>query len=193
MSPLDAGALARGFSFLFPIDLRGMFYGIQAGSKTVTQLWGRGVAHIYAFEPSPPRPPTCRKYSVAQSAERIQPTRPQPQPPSPSSVPIPPTPQRRRPDPFLLLAPQLSELRLSLLSLLESGHPALSEITRYYFLHPSKQIRPLIILLFSHATNGLGRQWDRKLANASGRLERLEPEHARKHNQFLSNVLSKTR
>lgn len=133
----------------------------------MTQLWGRGVAHIYAFEPSPPRPPTCRKYSVAQSAERIQPTRPQPQPPSPSSVPIPPTPQRRRPDPFLLLAPQLSELRLSLLSLLESGHPVLSEITRYYFLHPSKQIRPLIILLFSHATNGLGRQWDRKLWEAT--------------------------
>ena len=71
-----------------------------------------------------------------------------------------------RPDPFALLAPQLSELRQSLLSLLDSGHPHLSHISRYYFLHPSKQIRPLIILLFSRATNGLGRKWDQKLWEA---------------------------
>jgi hexaprenyl-diphosphate synthase len=116
--------------------------------------WRRGIAHIHAFER-----PTCRKYSTAQSAERIQ--RPQPHPAVPISTP------QRRPDPFLLLAPQLSELRISLLSLLESGHPTLTEITRYYFLHPSKQIRPLIILLFSRATNGLGKQWDRKLWEAT--------------------------
>ncbi|KAF9463746.1 terpenoid synthase [Collybia nuda] len=85
----------------------------------------------------------------------------------------------KRPDPFALLAPQLSELRVSLLSLLESGNPALSELTRYYFLHPSKQIRPLIVLLFSRATNGLGRRWDRKLweaqaEGAGGRAEELD-------------------
>ena len=58
-------------------------------------------------------------------------------------------------------------MRLSVLSLLESGHPALSEVAGYYFQHPSKQIRPLIVFLFSQATNGLGRQWDRKLWEAS--------------------------
>ncbi|KAF5381761.1 hypothetical protein D9615_005513 [Tricholomella constricta] len=84
-----------------------------------------------------------------------------------------------RPDPFSLLAPQLGELRQSLLSLLQSGHPRLSEITRYYFLHPSKQIRPIIILLFARATNGLGRQWDQKLweaqrEGAGGRAEELD-------------------
>lgn len=89
------------------------------------------------------------------------------------------TAPKRRPDPFVLLAPQLSELRVSLLSLLKSGHPHLSEITRYYFLHPSKQIRPLIILLFSRATNGLGRKWDQKLweaqsVGAGGRAEELD-------------------
>ncbi|KAG5637348.1 hypothetical protein H0H81_004907 [Sphagnurus paluster] len=84
-----------------------------------------------------------------------------------------------RPDPFVLLAPQLSDLRHSLLSLLDSGHPRLSEITRYYFLHPSKQIRPIIILLFARATNGLGRQWEQKLweaqhTAAGGRAEELD-------------------
>ncbi|KAG6844389.1 hypothetical protein H0H87_007201 [Tephrocybe sp. NHM501043] len=84
-----------------------------------------------------------------------------------------------RPDPFSLLAPQLIELRQSLLSLLNSGHPRLSEITRYYFLHPSKQIRPIIILLFSRATNGLGRNWEHKLweaqtHGAGGRSEELD-------------------
>ncbi|KAG6908462.1 hypothetical protein DXG01_004545 [Tephrocybe rancida] len=84
-----------------------------------------------------------------------------------------------RPDPFSLLEPQLAELRRSLLSLLDSGHPRLSEITRYYFLHPSKQIRPIIVLLFSCATNGLGRHWEDKLwdaqtGGAGGRAEELD-------------------
>jgi hexaprenyl-diphosphate synthase len=70
-------------------------------------------------------------------------------------------------DPFTLLSPQLSEVRLSVLSLLESGHPALSEVAKYYFQHPSKQIRPLVVFLFSRATNGLGQQWDKKLWEAT--------------------------
>lgn len=108
----------------------------------------------------------CRRYSAATTTVEL---------PKPSS----PQNKATRPDPFALLAPQLSELRISLLSLLESGNPALSEITRYYFLHPSKQIRPLIVLLFSRATNGLGRRWDRKLweaqtEGAGGRAEELD-------------------
>ncbi|KAG5335177.1 hypothetical protein E4T56_gene6072 [Termitomyces sp. T112] len=77
-----------------------------------------------------------------------------------------PATSKRPPDPFSLLTPQLAELRQSLLSLLDSGHPRLSEITRYYFLHSSKQIRPIIVLLFSRATNGLGRYWEHKLREA---------------------------
>ncbi|CAA7263634.1 unnamed protein product [Cyclocybe aegerita] len=68
-----------------------------------------------------------------------------------------------RPDPFSILAPQLADLRTSLLSMLGSGHPAVTEITKYYFLHPSKQIRPVIVLLMAQATNGLGGNWSRKL------------------------------
>ncbi|KAM6495213.1 Isoprenoid synthase domain containing protein [Amanita muscaria] len=71
--------------------------------------------------------------------------------------------QASRPDPFTLVSSNLSNLRASLLTLLRSGHPALTEITEYYFLHPSKQIRPLLVLLLSQATNGLGSQWERKL------------------------------
>ena len=73
---------------------------------------------------------------------------------------------KSRPDPFSLLAPQLTELRTSLLSMLGSGHPTVAEITKYYFLHPSKQVRPVIVLLLSQATNGLGRDWSRKLWEA---------------------------
>ncbi|PPQ97207.1 hypothetical protein CVT26_000736 [Gymnopilus dilepis] len=84
-----------------------------------------------------------------------------------------------RPDPFKLLAPQLAELRTSLLSMLSSGHPAISEITKYYFLHPSKQVRPVIVLLFAQATNGLGGDWSRKLweaecEHAGGRADELD-------------------
>ncbi|KAG6819545.1 hypothetical protein H0H93_010791 [Arthromyces matolae] len=87
-------------------------------------------------------------------------------------------------DPFTLLAPQLAELRQSLLSLLDSGHPQLAQITRYYFLHPSKQVRPIIVLLFSRATNGLGRHWERKLSEAQingpgGRANELDSPFTR--------------
>ena len=83
-----------------------------------------------------------------------------------------------RPDPFTLVSPLLNSLRTSLLTMLASGHPAITEITNYYFLHPSKQVRPVIVLLFSQATNGLGANWSRKLwesqcPGAGGRAEEL--------------------
>ncbi|KAF8884112.1 isoprenoid synthase domain-containing protein [Infundibulicybe gibba] len=64
------------------------------------------------------------------------------------------------------LKPHLADLRTSMISLLTSGHPALTEITKYYFLHPSKHIRPIIILLLSQATNGLGSHWHHKLSQS---------------------------
>lgn len=89
-----------------------------------------------------------------------------------SHVPIPRQPQvpqepmsskRPRVDPFALVSNELSHLRTSMLTLMGSAHPGLTEIAEYYFLQPSKQLRPLLILLFSRATNGLGTAWDRKL------------------------------
>jgi len=66
-------------------------------------------------------------------------------------------------DPLAHLTPHLKTLRTTLFPLLTSGNPTLSELTKYYFLHPSKHIRPVIVLLFAQATNGLGRSWPRKL------------------------------
>lgn len=74
---------------------------------------------------------------------------------------------RPLPDPFALVAPHLMRLRSDILNILPSGHPVLSEITKYYFLHPSKQIRPVLIFLFSLATNGLGGGWSRKLSESN--------------------------
>ncbi|KAL0951771.1 hypothetical protein HGRIS_008442 [Hohenbuehelia grisea] len=89
--------------------------------------------------------------------------------------------QHRKPtvDPYTLLAPQLDALRSNLLGLLGSAHPGLTDIAQYYFLHPSKQIRPLLVLLFSSATNGLGRAWDVKhwateVEGGGGRTEELD-------------------
>ncbi|KAL0067567.1 coq1 putative hexaprenyl diphosphate synthase [Marasmius tenuissimus] len=69
----------------------------------------------------------------------------------------------RRPDPFAVVGPQLTHVRESLVRLLGSAHPTLHDIAKYYFLKPSKQLRPLLVLLFSQATNGLGKEWPRKL------------------------------
>ena len=69
-------------------------------------------------------------------------------------------------DPFRLLGGKLVKLRTELFDILTSGHPALSELTKYYFSHPSKQVRPLLVLLFSQATNGLGENWHEKLSQS---------------------------
>ncbi|EIM92377.1 terpenoid synthase [Stereum hirsutum FP-91666 SS1] len=96
-------------------------------------------------------------------------------PPSDATSTVPPL----RPDPYTLLTPQLNQLRDRLLNLLGSAHPTLTDIAKYYFLHPSKQLRPLLVLLFSHATNGLGRDWELKkwaaeCEGARGRAEELD-------------------
>lgn len=73
----------------------------------------------------------------------------------------------------------LEHLRGTLLDLLGSSHPALSDIVKYYFLHPSKQMRPLLVLLFSQATNGTGtdwhvKRWASECEGAGGRAEELD-------------------
>lgn len=83
------------------------------------------------------------------------------------------------PDPFALVAPELAQIRTDLVHLLGSAHPGLDEIASYYFLRPSKQLRPLLILLFAQATNGLGRDWPLKKwaseqACPGGRAENLD-------------------
>ncbi|KAG6842403.1 hypothetical protein C0991_007533 [Blastosporella zonata] len=77
---------------------------------------------------------------------------------------VPPT---RRQDAYSLVAPDLQHLRSSLLGLLGSAHPGLSEIARYYFVQPSQQMRSLLVLLFAHATNGLGTSWPAKDSTAT--------------------------
>ncbi|KAJ7103124.1 terpenoid synthase [Mycena belliarum] len=94
-------------------------------------------------------------------------------------APLPEQPPPTRRDPAAIVAPELASLRTSLLSLLGSAHPGLDEIAKYYFLHPSKQMRPLLALLFARATNGLGqhwreKQWAAECEGAGGRAEELD-------------------
>lgn len=73
-----------------------------------------------------------------------------------------------RPDPFSQVAPELAQIKSGLVSLLGAGHPALDQVAKYYFSRPSKHLRPLLILLFSQATNGLGTNWSQKLSMSHG-------------------------
>lgn len=93
---------------------------------------------------------------------------PPPLPHASGSIPTKPTPQKV--DPYALVAPELTHLRQTLLRLVGSAHPTLGAVAEYYFLHPSKQVRPLIVLLMAQATNGLGSRWQEKawLADAEG-------------------------
>ncbi|KAJ3797429.1 isoprenoid synthase domain-containing protein [Lentinula aff. detonsa] len=104
-----------------------------------------------------------------------------------------------QPDPFALVASELSRIRTDLVHLLGSAHPGLDEIASYYFLRPSKQLRPLIILLFAQATNGLGRDWPLKKwaseqARPGGRAENLDEPLSRANvlNDWNPNLKEKT-
>lgn len=65
-------------------------------------------------------------------------------------------------DPYALVTSELVHIRKNMLTMLDTAHPGLVEIADYYFLHPSKQLRSLLVLLFARATNGLGTCWERK-------------------------------
>ncbi|KAF8628279.1 hypothetical protein AX15_004043 [Amanita polypyramis BW_CC] len=80
--------------------------------------------------------------------------------------PIPVTVAHTRSDPFALVSSELTQIRERLLVLLGSAHPDLHATAEYFFLRPSVQLRSLLILLFSRATNGLGRGWQCKLWEA---------------------------
>ncbi|KAG8900857.1 coq1 putative hexaprenyl diphosphate synthase [Tulasnella sp. 403] len=97
------------------------------------------------------------------TATRVQPSAPLP------NVP----PLKARPDPFKILAPQVTELQQNLVRLLGSSHPHLTDIASYYFSLPGKQLRPLLVLLMSRATNGLASGWkDKRHASENGALRR---------------------
>lgn len=65
-------------------------------------------------------------------------------------------------DPFKLLAKELDHLRTDLLSLVPSSNPGLTAIARYYFESAGKHLRPVLILLFAKAANGLASGWNEK-------------------------------
>ena len=109
------------------------------------------------------------------TASHIAPIRP----PSVDSQPRPQQLPSTTTDPYASLAPELTRLRHTLLHLLGSSHPSLTQIAEYYFLHPSKQLRPLLVLLFARATNGLGadwrvKRWHADCEGAGGRAEELD-------------------
>ena len=52
------------------------------------------------------------------------------------------------PDLFLTLFPHLEALRKTMLDLVDSDYPILSQVTQYYLQQPSKLIRPLLVFLF---------------------------------------------
>lgn len=102
--------------------------------------------------------PKWRTYSVfAHRAEQAR--------PEPERIPIAVT--HTRSDPFALVSSELTQIRERLLSLLGSAHPDLHATAEYFFLQPSVQLRSLLILLFSRATNGRGGSWQRKTWEAN--------------------------
>ncbi|KAF7337610.1 hypothetical protein MSAN_02234300 [Mycena sanguinolenta] len=120
---------------------------------------------------SRPRNNLRRRHYSPQAQKQVQPTPATPATAT-STTNAAMTGSSTRRDPAALVAPELDALRQSMLGLLGSAHPGLDEIAKYYFLHPSKQMRPMLVLLFARATNGLGaawreRRWAAECANAS--------------------------
>ncbi|KAF8807985.1 terpenoid synthase [Phlegmacium glaucopus] len=101
----------------------------------------------------------CRRRNFSGLAQKVEhTTRPRQE-----HIPIQhESPSHQTSDPYVLVASELAYIRKNMLTMLDTAHPGLAEIADYYFLHPSKQLRSLLALLFARATNGLGTCWERK-------------------------------
>ncbi|KAJ9090802.1 hypothetical protein QFC20_007814 [Naganishia adeliensis] len=78
----------------------------------------------------------------------------------PTPIPTPPPPSRKSTQSSI--SSELSNLKSSLFHLLGSSHPSLDAVAKYYFQAEGKHLRPMIVLLMSRATNGLGGSgWER--------------------------------
>ncbi|KLO20185.1 terpenoid synthase [Schizopora paradoxa] len=84
------------------------------------------------------------------------------------------TPVKKDVDPYALVSSDLEHVRTNLIKLLGSANPTLTSVASYYFKHPSKQLRPLLVLLFAQATNGLGGRWEEKCAESIGERADLD-------------------
>ena len=104
---------------------------------------------IRNFHPSPLRfDPQTAWAEATESAHSIL-------TPPPASLP------RSAYDPLAAIHEEIGQLKNSLLNLLGSSHPSLDAVAKYYFQTDGKHIRPLLVLLMSQATNGLGgRGWE---------------------------------
>jgi hexaprenyl-diphosphate synthase len=75
------------------------------------------------------------------------------------SILHPPSPSQTY-DPLSSINHEIGQLKSSLLDLLGSSHPSLDTVAKYYFQAEGKHLRPLLVLLMSQATNGMGVSWD---------------------------------
>lgn len=71
-------------------------------------------------------------------------------------APPPPYSNPTEDDPIAIVSAEIDKLRESICRLLGSSHPSLDTAAKYYFQADGKHIRPLLVLLMSQATNGLG-------------------------------------
>ncbi|KDQ15550.1 hypothetical protein BOTBODRAFT_108396 [Botryobasidium botryosum FD-172 SS1] len=105
---------------------------------------------------------------VAERAPHISPARALPPSPPLERIPV---------DPFKLLHNEMAYVRESLMQLLGSSHPTLTEIASYYFQLPGKQLRPLLVLLFSRAVKGVTSGYTEKcfaFENAASKKQELD-------------------
>ncbi|CAE7053193.1 unnamed protein product [Rhizoctonia solani] len=116
-----------------------------------TQIYSRRQSAVAAQEAWTKRPSQEAAFAHAQRLDNLALAHASAEPKSPVTV-----------DPFKLLAKDLDYLRGDLLSLVPASHPELTAIARYYFESAGKHLRPVLILLFAKAANGLASGWDEK-------------------------------
>ncbi|WVR07985.1 hypothetical protein IAU60_005028 [Kwoniella sp. DSM 27419] len=73
-------------------------------------------------------------------------------------------------DPLAVINAEIGNLKSSLFRMLGSSNSALDTVAKYYFQAEGKHLRPLLVLLLSQATNGLGgKGWEAAQRDARNR------------------------
>ncbi|KAJ2838077.1 coq1 putative hexaprenyl diphosphate synthase [Coemansia erecta] len=77
-------------------------------------------------------------------------------------------------DPRSLVGSELSFITDNLARLLESGHPMLNTVSRYYFSANGKHIRPLLVMLMAQASSIATKRTDTTSAMVGPRVDRVD-------------------
>ncbi|WVF68417.1 hypothetical protein IAT40_003182 [Kwoniella sp. CBS 6097] len=140
-------ALPRHLNTKVPVPGQSTSTVGTVGSKRSRSAWAAATESAHSVLTPPPSTSTASASAPSSSSS--------------TSSSIPNSLDMDTSDPLSVINAEIGNLKSSLFRMLGSSNSALDTVAKYYFQAEGKHLRPLLVLLLSQATNGLGGQgWE---------------------------------